>query len=229
MTVGIIAEGRGDHATLSNILKGACNINRSEIQYMLPEYQYDQTDLHTMQVSEFGSWTRVRQECLTKELIQPFFELFGDDHRFIVIQIDTAERKLTNFEVYKPDLMADEIEYCMLLRNNVVNKINDWLGHNYTDNIRYAIAVEETEAWILPLFGLTDTSHFHNPKEKLHREINNKFSSKTKKQHFRKSIFDQYDFLSKPLGKPKELDKAKKGNESLNLFCISLETLNMPK
>lgn len=50
MTVGIIAEGRGDHAVLTNILKGEIHLDGSEIQYMLPDFYFDQTDLHTMEL-----------------------------------------------------------------------------------------------------------------------------------------------------------------------------------
>lgn len=228
MTVGIIAEGRGDHAVLTNILKGEINLDGSEIQYMLPDFHFDQTDLHTMQVNEFGSWTRVRQECLTRELIAPFFETFADDERFLVIQIDTAERNLINFEVNDPPIIDDKVDYCRQLRENVINRINLWLDNNYVEHIRYAIAIEETEAWILALSEYPDTSRFRNPKERLSNELNRRMNPKEKRRHFQKSMFDQYEILSRPLRRKKDLTRAKQGNESLNLFCLSLDTYNNP-
>ncbi len=181
-----------------------------------------------MQENEFGSWTRVRQECLTRELIAPFFETFADDERFLVIQIDTAERNLINFEVNDPPIIDDKVDYCRQLRENVINRINLWLDNNYVVHIRYAIAIEETEAWILALFDNPDTSRFRNPKERLSNELNRRMSLNARRQHFQKSIFDQYEFLSRPLRRKKDLIRAKQGNASLNLFCLSLDNYKNP-
>ena len=44
----IVAEGRGDLAVLSNILKGSLNIDLNDIKFHTPEYEFDQTDLFNM-------------------------------------------------------------------------------------------------------------------------------------------------------------------------------------
>ena len=69
MIVGIFAEGRGDLAVISNILKGALNIDRADVRYELPEFELDQTDLSVMPEQQNSSWTVVKKVC--QERINP--------------------------------------------------------------------------------------------------------------------------------------------------------------
>lgn len=56
MRTAIIAEGRGDLAVITNILKGELGIDRCDIKYILPEFEYDQTDLSQMPETQFSNW-----------------------------------------------------------------------------------------------------------------------------------------------------------------------------
>lgn len=227
MIVGIYAEGRADLAVITNILKGALNIDRSDLRYELPEFHLDQTDLHTMPAEQHSSWTVVKTVCQERILIDEFFANPIIQELFIVIQIDTAERHLADYNLTEPvkskDIGAEE--YCNELRVNVIGKINEWLENAYQENIAYAIAIEEIDAWVLTIYDskTADTSLYQNPKEKLSNEINRTFSDKAKKALNSMKTFERYETLSQDFRKKKKLAVCTTKNESLKLFCESLE------
>lgn len=164
MRVGIIAEGRSDAAVITNILKGKLGIDRSDIQYLAPELEFDQTDLEQqMRLEQFSNWEIVKQKCCEQTVFSGFLDSV-DDNRFIVIHLDTAERLLKGYDVTEPKKEKHD-QYSNRLRENVVSKINEWLNNNYSERLAYAIAIEETDAWVLTIFSKDkDTSVHHNPK-----------------------------------------------------------------
>ncbi|MDN3581074.1 hypothetical protein [Mucilaginibacter flavus] len=226
MIVGIYAEGRADQAVITNILKGALNIDRSDLRYELPEYHLDQTDLHTMPVEQHSSWTVVKKVCEERRLIDTFFDNPIVQESFIVIQIDTAERHLVGYNVTEPvkSKENDPEEYCLELRVNVIDKINGWLENSHQDKIAYAVAIEEIDAWVLTIYDskTADTSGYSNPKEKLSNEINRVFSNNSRRDLNNKKAFEKYDVLSQDFRKKKKLAVCMTKNESLKLFCESL-------
>jgi len=88
MIVGIFAEGRGDQAVITNILKGKLNIDRSDIRYELPEYEFDQTDLHTMPEGQHSSWTVVKKVCQERQKLAMFFDSPIEQNAFVVLHLD---------------------------------------------------------------------------------------------------------------------------------------------
>jgi len=227
MIVGIYAEGRADLAVITNILKGALNIDRSDLRYELPEFHLDQTDLHTMPTEQYSSWTVVKKVCEERVLIDTFFANPIIQESFIVIQIDTAERHLADYNVTEPvknkEINAEE--YCGGLRNNLIGKINEWLENSYQDNIAYAVAIEEIDAWVLTIYDskAADTSDYQNPKDKLSSELNRVLSNNTRRDLNNKKAFEKYEVLSQDFRKKKKLAICMTKNESLKLFCESLK------
>jgi len=225
MIVGIYAEGRGDLAVISNILKGILGIDRSDMSYRVPEFELDQTDLSTMSAEQYSSWTVVKKVCEEKALIDTFFDNPIEQESFIVIQIDTAERYLDGYGVKEPVKTKDIDlkEYSRQLRTSVVEKINTWHDNLDPDKVAYAIAVEETDAWVLTIYddGKVDTSKYSNPKKELNELLGRKLSKKEKGILSAKA-FEKYDWLSSPLKKNKALKVSMAKNESLKLFCDSL-------
>ena len=100
MFIGIIAEGKSDLAVITNILKGKLGADGSEVQYLQPELDYDETDLHKMSVEQFSNWALVRETCIQKRKLSDFFSI--DEERFIIIQIDTAEAGEIHYDVERP-------------------------------------------------------------------------------------------------------------------------------
>lgn len=223
MRVAIYAEGRSDLAVLTNILKGYLNIDQSDIQYELPEYYLDQTDLAEMKVEEFSNWTIVKDHCVNSEKIDIFFNTFDDD-RFAIVQIDTAERNLPGFDVKLPSKHGISVDkYCIELRANVIAKINEWLGNfAFEEKIKYAIAIEEIEAWVLTIYVKGNTAKFNNPKKKLYEELNRQLNKRELIKLSHKKSFDKYFDLTRKFRKRKDLVKYSSGNESLFLFLDSL-------
>jgi hypothetical protein len=226
MMVGIFAEGRGDLAVITNILKGSINIDRSDIRYELPEFDKDQTDLSMMAEGQFSSWTVVKTVCQERYKIDNFFNTPIEQELFIVLHLDTAERHLEEYNVLEPvkNPALDSKEYCNQLRNNIIDKVNEWLENLYPGEIAYAIAIEETDAWVLTIYdkGNIDTSAYQDPKKRLNDELNRVLSQK-EKNILRAKVFDKYDQLSSDFRKKRKLSICMSKNESLKLFCESLE------
>jgi hypothetical protein len=224
MKAAIIAEGRGDLAVIANILKGSLGINKSELQFIRSEYEYDQTDCYQMDDSAFSNWTLVKAECQNKENIQTFLDL--NENGFIVIHVDTAERCEIGYEVLQPlKNEQDPEDYCQILRENIVERIDQWLWGDFKDKVRYAVAIEEIEAWILATYIVFPTSTIVSPKEKLLYMLNKQLSKKDRNILRHADVFNKYLELSKGLNKPKSLFNALKQNKSLELFCNSLTNL----
>jgi len=228
MRIGIIAEGKSDVAVITNVLKGTVNIDTSDVSPLLPELEYDETDLYKMRTEQFSNWTLVKKNCKDREKFNMFFNLV-DEEKYIVIQIDTAERFKTGYEITSPDKPRTDFKnYSENLRNNVIEKINSWLDNQYSDKLFYAVTIEETEAWILPLYDnfSQDTSKINTPKEKLFSILDKKFSKKQKNKILKNdNKYQQYLQLSKALSKSNFLNAAKQKNKSLDLFCNSLTKL----
>ncbi len=221
MFIGIIAEGKSDLAVISNILKGKIHVGMEDVVYLQPELDFDETDLHNMSAEQFSNWALVRQTCMEKKKLSDFFSI--DEERFIVVHIDTAEAEEINYEVQRP-AKHNNPEYSEILRNNVIEKINEWLENQFGDQIFFAIAIEEIEAWVLTIYAdrQGDTCRFNDPKRELNRVLNRKLSKKEKKI-LRYDEFEKFNELSKKFRKLKHLEKYANFNESLKLFCESLE------
>ncbi len=232
MQVGVIAEGRSDQAVIANILKGKLGIDLALITFIQPEFYYDETDLQRdgyqqMARNEFGGWVLVKNCCTEKSRIEEFIGVF-EEERPVVIQIDTAEAHLEGYEVEKLD--KTNPSYSSTLRQNVIAKISGWLDGQFSEHLYYAVTIEEIEAWLLPIHGenAPETAKFNTPKERLFRLLNATLTGKDKKV-LQLPLYNQYLELSKEFKKPKLLVQHCRKNESLFLFCQSLENVNTSK
>lgn len=226
MQVGIIAEGRGDLAIIGNILRGSLELDNEHITYIRPEYQQDETDLATRTEESFSNWGLVKKECTDYAHIKEFLNSPIDESRIVIIHIDAAECELSGYDVSRP-AGARNSETAKDLHGRITTKIDEWLAGRGSGQIQYAIAIEESDSWLLTLFSSQETSKYPNPKETLQRTLNrsNTRSAKERKRAFQKSTFDRYDELSKPFRKSNTLKSAMRLNVSLQLFVESLQRL----
>ena len=222
MRVAIFAEGRSDAAVLTTILRGWLGINRTDIDYRVPELDYDETDMSQMSVNQFSNWTIVKQNCLEQTQFYRFFNSTENAH-FAIIQLDTAERHLIGYEILEPNKTNTD-DYSSVLRQNVVEKINNWLTNSYRDKLAFAVTIEEMEAWLLTIYEktTTETAKYNQPKERFWQHVFPKFSLKDKNSIKNQPVFQQYLTLSKGFTKKKTLVDCCKRNVSLKLFCESL-------
>ncbi len=211
MRIGIIAEGAEDQAVITNILR-AFKVDSSDIIEIKPSLQKDESDENNPDNPTVGTLQGVKRACIGYSGKRFYFEkaFKTAEVDFVVIHIDTAEIENQDFIFSKP-LKVGNANYCTELRNQVIALINNWLDANYQNQLLYAIAIEEIEAWCLTIYLQTDTSLSANAKKKLREDIAPKLNIK-------------YDFneISKKFRKPKELVKYAEHNQSLKDFVNSI-------
>lgn len=234
MEIGIIAEGRGDCAVLSNILQGILGIDAEDIRFLRPEFSLDNTDKATYQMTaeEFSSWTLVKKDCEEQFKLEQFINSPTLGDKYIVIQIDTAECEEKGYDIERP--AKNLADYCDRLVQLVKDKIDEWLNNDnkWDGKILYAICVEETEAWIHTLYENRDTSKPLDAKTKFNSYLNrlrkqNKKFDRNYKRLPQNSEFDRANFLSQEFRKlkTKHAKQVFANNVSLNLFVLSVQAL----
>lgn len=217
MRIGVISEGHADRAVIENILIGLTGLDKSDIIALRPIYNLDETDKAYKNVLTFGGWSIIKEECEERELIDGFLLMQNQD--FVVIHIDTAEAD--QYGIKRPNKSPT---YCQDLRSLVVDEINSWLKDDISEQVLYAIAIEEIDAWILTIYEKKDSTSSTSPKEKLGRILGKKGLNST-------SDYSNYLKLSKSLSKEKEIKKEKflDYNCSLNAFFEEIKTKVLPK
>ncbi len=243
MRVGIVAEGPADVAVLMNILHGKLGVERKDVLPIRPELTLDETDLaerrragyQPPRPGEFSNWALVLEECGQRETLRAFLESPIDDDRLLVVQIDTAEAELKGYDVRRPDPAA--ADYVATLRALVVARLTALVGPAIARRTRFAVAVEETDAWVLTLFapGEKDTGLIRNPKKKLELLRETASSTRAKKPQDsrrarggaappggRRSSFDRALAESEGFRDPEALAACLPRNRSLELFVASL-------
>lgn len=225
MRIGIIAEGRGDQAVITNILRGWLGIDSEFITDLRPEAQRDETDLHAMSEGQFSNWELVKEECTHGTLLEDFLNNFIDEEKLVIIHIDTAEAELPGYGVSRPP--RSDRNYATELHKRVVAKLDEWLAGRGRGRIRYAIAIEETEAWTLTLYLKKETSAQPNPKNALEWELNrtSRHSEAERKRLLRLKDTDSKKFhaeLSRDFRKRRTLKECATRNHSLRLFLEAL-------
>jgi len=165
MVVGIIAEGHSDRAVIINIIAGITGLDDSDFIALMPQYKKDATDEAEDKGEIHGGWNAVRDECQTRVFINDFFEIY-DDYA-LVIHFDTMEA--SQYSIALPREKNDE--YCTIVRKLMINKITEWIGEDLKEKIVHAIAIEETEAWILTLRKEKNTWKSADPKKKLEYKL----------------------------------------------------------
>ncbi len=218
MRIGIIAEGRGDLAVIYNILRGL-GFDSADFQPLRPQYALDETDLHNMTEGQFSNWGLVKQECMTGTQLHEFLNSPLDEERLVVIHIDTAEAEQLGYDVVRPS--GSTKDFALELRKRVAVKLDEWLSKRPSATFHYAIAVEETEAWILTLHQQKDTSTTRDPKKALRRALDQRQSEKERKKLSQMNVYDAHDTLSRDFRKRRTLEDCATRNHSLRLFLES--------
>lgn len=206
MRIGVISEGHADRAVISNILTAMVEIDRSDIIPLRPVYEKDETDKALNNPRTKSSYSVIKEECESKELIDGFLSLENQD--YIVIHIDTAEAD--RYGVERPNKKNNN--YCEQLRNNVIDQINKWLVNNYSLQILYAVAIEEIDAWVLTIYEDRNSVLIVDAKKRLNRILSKKGIKYTN------DPFDYYLGISKPLSKKKDLLSGKYLNNNCSMY-----------
>ena len=207
---GLIAEGPTDHQVLENILVGHFNDPDLTVRPLQP--LLDATDAAQRQ----GGWTQVVNYCQSS-LFQGAFE----QNDYLVVQIDTD---CLNEKPFELDLKLTPED----LVNQVIEKLEGLMltsfGEEFLDDCRkkvlFAIAVDELECWLLPLFYSDKTaSATNNCLHKLNNQLRKKNQAAINPQAKNPKHYDQ---LSRSFCKRKLLYAASSKNPSFQIFIENL-------
>lgn len=221
MRIGLVAEGPSDIAVLRNILYGALGLERADTVAIRPELFEDETDRaarrtghqSTTREEEYSNWGLVLEECRRRERIADWLDSPLDEERLVIVQLDTAECELPRYDVKRPDRSAPD--YPAELRARVEARLRALVGDALAPRVRYAIAIEETDAWVLAGLGVEGAEILRDPKRALWaKDAWRRLQGRTEPA--------KYEEISKPLRKSKGLRTASRHSVSLRLFLGSL-------
>lgn len=211
-TFGLITEGATDQAVLKNILIGYFNDFDLTVREIQPSL--DATD--ASQMSEFGGWYNVFLYCQSDYLAAAF-----EQNDFIIIHIDSDCSHETHFFV--PKVKGETLEiYVERIKNRLQSVISKQMGDElytkYAQRIIFAIAIDEIECWLLPLF-YTDKNQAatNNCLFKLNQKLpNNSLINPNNKD---KRIYQR---ISRAFIKTKTFQQVYPKNPSFRLFIEAL-------
>lgn len=223
MEVRIIAEGPADKDVIKAIVRKVTGVESENIVAILPSDSMDETDRF---FGNFSNWQIVLEKIADLDFWNGAMATVDGDC-IIAIHIDTAERGEVGYDINEP-IRTGRVtwdHYASELRENVKRKLELLIPDIYRDRIAYAIAIEETEAWIIPMFenARYDTAKHAQPKERLERIIGSDRKWQRQYVNTEKNELD-YKKLGKELSR--SLSLWRKRNHSLNMFCVELEGLS---
>lgn len=210
-TFGLIAEGPTDQRVLKNILIGFFNDPDLTVRFLQP--LLDATDVSQRQ----GGWTQVLAYCQSSRLQ----EAFGQNE-YLVVQIDTDRlfEQPFNLDLNQPveTLVSQVIEKIEESMRGAFEK--DFL-EKYRSKILFAVAVNEIECWLLPLYYQDQTSIgmrgcLGKLNDKLRKEKEHIVNPDNK-------VPQRYDQLSRPLLKHKTFLITAEKNPSFQIFFGKLK------
>ncbi len=141
-------------ASIGLICEGVSEVNI--ISYIIQRYLGD-VDVNAIQPKivnkkqdNFGTWQQVLEYCNDEQ----FKHIFATND-FIVVQIDTDTCTQKNYDVNPYDennnKISDEELYTKVIERLKKN-LSVELLQKYSDKIIFAICINETECWFLPLY-----------------------------------------------------------------------------
>ena len=217
---GLIVEGQTDYAVLKNILYGFTNDPDLFITELQP--LRDVTDTST--ASTFGGWFNVLEYCKSTN----FRDVLQETDDFILIQIDTDCSNEKHYDVPKTDEDGNVLPPAQLIekvKSRFLEIFETSFGSDFWElhgsRILFAIAVDEIECWILPLFysdrNKTATNNcFFKLNEKLRRD-----NLPTIRQD-KVGEAQKYRQITKPYSKQKTLVEKQQENPSFSVFYEEL-------
>ena len=201
---GLVTEGLTDQTLLRAILAGWTGNKKLVVKELQPKPE------------EPGGWTKVFQYCESLDFKGAF-----SYYDFIVIQIDTDFMSGDSVgKEYKIDLKDLNVkETVKAFREKIVELIGADFYEEYSDRIIFAIAVNEIECWLLPVyFSDKKAKKYVNCIDTLNQVLPQKegFYIDAKEN-------DYYEKLARNFRKKKDIEKYAKRQESFDLFLKNLQ------
>ena len=211
-TFGLIAEGPTDHAVLENILIGYFNDDISQYIRTLQPLR-DATDA----AGSMGGWTRVLDYCRST-----LFQSAFDENDFLIIQVDTDRLNEKPFELNLSQTVEVLVEHVVQQFEQLMSLAfgSEFIAEHRA-RILFAVAVNEIECWLLPLF-FTDKTMWatNNCLFKLNQQLSRRNEKPIPPNA---KAVRQYERLSRDFCKSRVLAAAAQKNPSLSLFIGNLD------
>ncbi len=202
---GLICEGETDQTLIKSIIAGWTGNKNLLFPPLQPK------------PDEAGGWTKVFKYCESKD-----FKAALQANDFIVIQIDTdfmhGDSVGEEYRINLKDL--NEKEIVEAFREKIIDLIGKDFYEEYSDRIIFAIAVNEIECWLLPVY-------FSNKPTKASKNIGCIDTLNTvlkQKEGFYIDAKDDYYYrkMGKYFRKKKDIQKYAQKQVSLQLFLDEL-------
>ncbi len=201
---GIISEGNTDQIILRQILTTWTKNPYLRVNQLQPK------------PDESGGWSQVFKYCQSSEFKDALIQ-----NDLIIIQIDTDFMSGDSVgKEYKIDLKDLNVkETVKAFREKIVELIGADFYEEYSDRIIFAIAVNEIECWLLPVyFSDKKAKKYVNCIDTLNQVL-------PQKEGFYIDAKDDiyYRKLAKNFRKKKDIEKYAKRQESFDLFLENLQ------
>lgn len=212
---GIIAEGSTDIAVIHNILTGYFKNGDIALNPLHPPL--DATD--RFRATDFSNWLTVFRYCSTEAFRGAF--AYND---YVIIHIDTDVSEEKHYEVPRHKdgkRIADEE-----LVQKVIEKFKEYMTpgvyDTYREKIIFAIAIDSTECWLLPLYY---DDNRRSKKENCLDTLNQALGKLGKAITEKKA--KDYHKISKDYCKHKRLMAVYENNPSLKIFIEEIRKRNI--
>lgn len=204
-TFGIIGEGNTDQIVIENILKGYFKSKDLIVSWLQPLPETS------------GNWDKVIKYLKSEDFRQAFFQV-----DYVVVQIDTDVLCSENVdEAHRLNPLGKNVSQITSMVKDLL--ISD-IGFDMYDSIKFrvffAIAVNATECWLLPLYFSNSASVANKTTgciERLNQVIFTQHGF-----YIHKKELEYYRVMSNPFLKQKKLKEAAGLNESLGFFIEQL-------
>jgi hypothetical protein len=219
MTFGLITEGVTDQILLRYWLAGIFDTSDLEVNELQP--LTDATDDNM----RFGGWVKVLDYCKSPKLQKAF-----EHNTHIIIQVDTDRCHEKGFEVQRiengqqltPSVLLEKVREKLEHILKIHQGIDFW--NQKKENIFFAIAVEETECWLAPLYMPypKDKAMTNNCLYKISKEIEAKEKLSLVNNKGKKNP-QTYEKIAKQLRKSRNWEKNYTHNFSLKVFIDEIK------
>ena len=221
-TFGIIAEGITDQVIIENLLVGYFEDPDLLVRQLQP--LRDATDKQA--IASFGGWYQVLEYCRSEVFIGAF-----QQNDYVIIHIDTDRCDDKHYDVSKldehgktasPELLVKRVraKFTSLFEESFGVKFYE----KYQQRILFAIAVHETECWLLPLY-------LKGKHKSATQQCLGKLNTQLRKNKERgvskgNKDYRRYDQLSRGFLKRKNIEKFQSDNPSLKIFIEEMMGVN---
>ncbi|MCR5453369.1 MAG: hypothetical protein K6F33_00070 [Bacteroidales bacterium] len=218
-SIGLICEGVSEANMISHIIQrylGDVDVNTI------------QPKIVSGKQNNFGGWLQVLDYCNDNELQKIFAT-----NDYLVIQIDTDACIEKNYDVSQYNennqKVSDEILYERVVQRLKKN-LSAQLIQKYSNRIIFAICINETECWLLPIYYTNEqkkrcatTNCIYLINQKLKQQNTNTIPDKEKNSNEARQT---YQTILKKLKKKKDIEDISQYNYGFKKFVEQLNSIS---